>query len=168
MEQFDVLDANGIPTGLLASKGEPLKDGQYYLGVHVYIYNHAIEFLLQQRSYDKAFLPGEWDVLLEHAIAGESSKETAIRGIREEIGLTANENNIDFKRRIIWEEYHHMIDVYFLKIEVDIGSLSLQDHEVIGAKFIPKSEMLEIVSAMHYRPESYRKYLLQEINKLDI
>ena len=166
MEQFDVLDANGRLTGLSAIKGEPLKNGQYYLGVHVYIYNHAMEFLLQQRSYDKAFLPGGWDVLLEHVIAGESSKEAAIRGVKEEIGLTANENNVKFMGRIVWEEYHHIIDVYFLKADVDIDSLSLQNNEVIGAKFVSKNEIMKMVSAMMYRPESYRQFLLQEINEL--
>ena len=75
MEQFDILDRNGNPKGLTACKGSALSYGEYYLGTHAYIFDSSPEFLIQQRSYDKAFLPGGWDVHLEHAIAGETSTE---------------------------------------------------------------------------------------------
>ncbi|WP_291573884.1 hypothetical protein [Clostridium sp. UBA4548] len=45
MEQFDILNKNGEPAGLTADKGTELKEGQYYLGVHAYIYNSPNEFL---------------------------------------------------------------------------------------------------------------------------
>ena len=60
MEQFDIIDRNGIPIGLLANKGTLLQRGQYYLGVHAYIFNSSKEFLVQQRSFTKEFLPGGW------------------------------------------------------------------------------------------------------------
>ena len=96
MELFDILDKDGKPTGLTATKGTQLQDGHYYLGIHVYIFNSSMEFLLQQRSYDKTFLPGGWDVVLEHAIPGETSRECATRGIKEEIGIYVNEGNVFF------------------------------------------------------------------------
>jgi len=165
-EQFDILDISGAPTGITANKGTPLKDGQYYLGVHVYICNHAGEFLLQQRSYNKSFLPGGWDVVLEHVMAGESSKEGAVRGIKEEIGLSVSESDIRFAGRFIWGTYHHIIDVYFVKANFDVNDLSLHNEEVIGAKMVSKDDMLELVSKMDYRPAEYRQHINCEINEL--
>jgi len=57
MEQFDILDKTGCKTGLVANKGAQLAQWQYYLGVHVYVYNHAKEFLVQQRAYDRRNKP---------------------------------------------------------------------------------------------------------------
>jgi len=165
-EQFDILDINGAPTGITADKGTQLKDGQFYLGVHVYIYSSAGEFLLQQRSYNKNFLPGGWDVILEHVMAGESSMDGAIRGVKEEVGLSISESDIRFAGRLIWNAYHHIIDVYFAKADFDVNELSLQNEEVIGAKMVSKNDMLELVSKMDYRPVEYRQFIDCEIGKL--
>jgi isopentenyldiphosphate isomerase len=165
-EQFDILDINGTPTGSRADKGTPLKNEQYYLGVHVYIYNSSGKFLLQQRSHNKDFLPGGWDVILEHVLAGETSKEGAIRGIEEEIGLSVHENDMSFMGRFIWNTYHHIIDVYFVKVSFNVKDLSLQNEEVISAKMVSKDDMLELVSKMDYRPVEYRHFIACEIRKL--
>ena len=161
MEQFDILDINGNPMGLKADKGTQLKEGQYYLGVHVYIYNSFGEFLLQQRSYNKAFLPGGWDVVLEHVIAGETSKEAALRGIAEEVGLCVLEGNLNLVKRFVWED--HIVDVYFVKADFNVNDLKLQSREVIGAKMASKLEMLGWASNMDYRPSEYREYIANAI-----
>ena len=165
-EQFDILDGNGELTGMKAVKGTQLSKGQYYLGVHVYMHNMMNEFLLQQRSYAKEFLPGGWDVILEHVIAGETSKAGAIRGIQEEIGLRFENETLRFIGRIKWEMYHHMIDIYFLQTEIDIHKLTLGKDEVIGAKLVSSGHMLELVDKTSYRPARYRSIVSAEINKL--
>lgn len=166
MEKFDILDENGKVTGEIADKGTVLHDGQYYLGVHAYIYNSSNEFLLQQRAFDKDFLPGEWDIHLGHVIAGETSKDGMIREIEEELGLVFPNNKMRFIKRVFWGIYNHIIDIYFLNIDFNIDELSLQPNEVIGVKKVSKEYMLSLVSDMYYRPEEYREIVLNEINKL--
>ncbi|MCL2420397.1 MAG: NUDIX domain-containing protein [Defluviitaleaceae bacterium] len=166
MEQFDILDIDGTPTGLTASRGAKLADGQYYLGSHTYIYNSSNEFLLQQRAYTKAFLPGGWDIHMGHVMAGETSKASMVREIEEEIGLIIPEDELTFVGRVIWEQYHHMIDVYFLKIDFDIKKLTLPPEEVIEAKSVCVDEMLALVENMDYRPVEYRRLVAGEICKL--
>jgi len=165
-EKFDILNIKGESTGVTANKGAQLQDGQYYLGVHVYIYSSAGEFLLQQRSYNKNFLPGGWDVILEHIMANESSIEGAARGVKEEMGLSVPEGDIRFSGRFIWSKYHHIIDVYFAKVNFGMNELSLQNEEVIAAKMVSKDDMLELVSKMDYRPVEYRRHISYEISKL--
>jgi len=163
MEQFDILDKNGIFMGRTANKGTPLPPGQYYLGTHVYLFNSKNEFLLQQRALDKKFLPGGWDIHCEHTMAGETSIECAIRGLQEELGLTVVEANFRFMKRFTWEEDHHFVDIYFLQTEFDITKLTLPPNEVIGAKAISLAEMIVLIENMHYRPSEYREFILSEI-----
>lgn len=166
MEQFDVLDRAGRPTGLTANKGTILPDEHYYLGIHAYILNSRNSFLVQQRAFDKEFLPGGWDVHLGHVIAGESSVDCAIREIREEIGLDVLPDELRLVARVLWDGYHHMIDIYFVNIEYSIQTLILQESEVIGAKEVSINEMLDMVAAMDYRPTEYREIVKNEILKL--
>jgi len=163
MELFDILDKHGNPTGQIAPKGTLLSPGQYYLGTHVYVYNSALEFLIQQRAYDKKFLPGGWDVHLEHTMAGETSVQCAARGLMEEIGLTAPESSFRFVYRIVREEMNHIADVYFLQTEFDMGTLDVPNNEVIAVKTIPKEKMLEMVAEMHCRPDEYRHQIRKQL-----
>ena len=166
MEQFDILDKNGNPTGLTADKGSRLSHGQYYLGTHAYIFNSSLEFLIQQRAFTKNFLPGGWDVHLEHAVAGETSIECALRGFEEEIGLAVSEADILTHKRFVWEDYNHLVDVYFFQVEFDLRRLNLQRDEVVDVKAVPLDDMIALVSKMHYRPEEYRQCIMSEMNSL--
>jgi len=165
MEQFDILDAQGNPTGLMANKGAPLGNGQYYLGVHVYVQNATSgEFLLQRRALDKKFLPGGWDIVCEHTIAGETSLESAVRGVHEELGLSISNTDFRLAGRLFWHEDNHIVDIYFVQTEFELSELTLQPTEVIAAKFITKSEMAALVNEMHYRPAKYRELVLQHLH----
>lgn len=166
MEQFDVLDATGKWTGKVKDKGTKLNDGEFYVGVHVYIYNSSNEFLIQQRSFNKTILPGCWDIHMGHVIAGETSKETAVREVKEEIGLTLNEKDICFLDRSIWETYHRMTDIFFVKVNVNIQDLILQEDEVIDVKFVSIDEMVNFVSNMDHRHAEYRELVINKINSM--
>ena len=163
VEQFDVLDRSGNLMGFTAEKGTKLKAGQYYLGTHAYIYSQSFEFLIQQRSFNKNFLPGGWDVHLEHTIAGETSADCVCRGLKEEIGLTVDKTELKPPKRFFWHEYNHIVDVYFIQINFNLERLSLDNNEVINVKVIPKNEMINLVAEMYYRPSEYRQYVTNEI-----
>ena len=166
MEKFDILDINGNATGLTANKGSRLCAGQYYLGTHAYIYNSSLKFLLQQRSYSKEFLPGGWDVHLEHAIAGESSLECVCRGLFEEIGLYVCASSIKPPWRLIWEEYNHIVDVYFIQVDFDVCKLIYQNDEVISLKTVSLDEMVSLINGMLYRPYEYRHFVINKVTNL--
>jgi 8-oxo-dGTP pyrophosphatase MutT (NUDIX family) len=163
VEQFDILDISGNPVGLVANKGALLREGQYYLGVHAYIYNSKNEFLLQQRAMNKEFLPGGWDIHMGHVVAGETPKAGMIREIREEIGLRFDDGDLHFIGKVVWEPYHHMIDIFFLHTDFDINKLTLQQEEVIGVKSISLDDMLIFVANMTYRPLEYRELVSNKI-----
>lgn len=154
MEYFDILNKDGIPTGRVAPKGTDVFNDDYYLGVHAYLYNSKGEFLLQQRAKTKEFLPGGWDIHMGHVIAGETSKEAILREIREELGL--NLNDITLVKRVCWEKYNHLIDIFIACIDVNLQDLVLQKSEVDNVKYVSKEEMLSLIKEMDYRPKEYR------------
>lgn len=156
MERFDVLDREGQPMGKTACKGVELPKGQFYLGVHAYIHNARGEFLLQQRALDKAFRPGGWDVHMGHVVAGETSLEAVRREVHEEVGLPEASLAPQLIGRMVWDCYHHLIDIYAIELEFDLASLVMQPEEVIGVKSVPAQEMMGLIQAMDYRPEGYR------------
>ena len=157
MEYFDVIDREGNATGAVLPKGSALADGQYYVGAHAYICNAQGEYLLQRRALDKAFLPGMWEIHMGHVVAGETGLETIIREVREEVGLGCAPEDAHYVGRVVWEDGHHIIDVYRIAAEFDVDQLTLQPEEVIGAKAVSKDEMLALIARMDYRPAAYRE-----------
>jgi len=166
-EQFDILDINGNPTGLMADKGTVLQPGQFYLGTHVYVHNAAMEFLIQQRAYDKKFNPGGWYFHCEHTMAGETSVQCAARGLREELGLSAPESAFRLVCRTVREEMNHIADVFFLQIEFDITKLNVPNREVIAAKTISSAEMIELVLGIDWTG-AYMQTIIDEINFIGV
>ncbi|MBU0980751.1 MAG: NUDIX domain-containing protein [Nanoarchaeota archaeon] len=65
---------------------------QIHRDVHVLVINSKGEVLLQKRSMKKGDYPGYFDSSVgEHVLSGESYKEAAIRGTREELGFEPEE-----------------------------------------------------------------------------
>lgn len=57
--------------------------------VHLHIFNHAGDLLLQKRSLCKDIQPGKWDTAVGgHVDYGESIDEALRREVREELGVT--------------------------------------------------------------------------------
>src|SRR5258706_228516 len=89
MESIDVLDENGLPTGLTKPKDAIHRDGDWHRAAHVWIVTNDGRVLLQKRAAAKENWPGWWDVSAAgHCSAGESAVETAVRETEEGLGIT--------------------------------------------------------------------------------
>lgn len=65
--------------------------GLLHRAVHVLVFNSRGEIFLQKRSMKKDRQPGVWDSSCSgHVDSGETYDETAVRELREEIGLDLN------------------------------------------------------------------------------
>lgn len=60
MELWDVYDINRQPLGHTHQRGIPLPKGEYHQVVHVCLFNHAGEMLIQQRQPFKEGWPNLW------------------------------------------------------------------------------------------------------------
>ncbi len=89
-ELFDVVNADGTPTGRTKTRAAVHRDGDWHRAVHIWIagIDAAGSFLLmQRRSAGKDTWPGRLDITVGgHLSAGETRAE-AMREIEEEVGV---------------------------------------------------------------------------------
>ncbi|MCI8718641.1 MAG: NUDIX domain-containing protein [Lachnospiraceae bacterium] len=88
-ELWDLYDKNRIPTGKTHKRGEPMKEEDYHMVVHVCIFNSKNELLIQQRQPFKEGWPNMWDLTVGgSATSGDTSQSAAEREVFEEIECT--------------------------------------------------------------------------------
>jgi 16S rRNA (adenine1518-N6/adenine1519-N6)-dimethyltransferase len=88
-ELFAVVDENDCVIGA-APRSEVHGNNLRHRAVHLFIFNRAGELLLQKRSRWKDRHPSVWDSSAAgHVDAGEGYDETAVRELREELGVAA-------------------------------------------------------------------------------
>lgn len=143
-EWVDVLDSDGRYTGQKILKSEAHKKGVFHPTVHVWFFTEKGEILLQQRAGIKKTFPMYWDVSVAgHVSAGESISKSAIREVREEIGLNIGQNELIpvgvFKSiqphhsDLLDCEFHH---THICPLKQSISSLTKQAEEVEALRLI--------------------------------
>jgi isopentenyldiphosphate isomerase len=130
-ELVDILDNTGNLTGQSAMKSEAHRKGLFHPTVHIWFYTGSGKVLLQQRGKHKDTHPLLWDVSVAgHVGAGEDIKSAAVREVKEEIGVSVNENDLEkigvFKsvhqhsESLIDREFHH---TFLCELKTPLASL---------------------------------------------
>lgn len=87
-ELFDVVDEHDRVVSR-ATRREVHATGLRHRAIHVLVFNRHGHVYLQKRSMTKDTFPGAWDSSCSgHVDAGEDYDTTAVRELREEIGLS--------------------------------------------------------------------------------
>ena len=112
-EMVDVVDRDDAEVGT-ATRSEVHASGAWHRGVHVLVFNSRRELLIQRRSATKDKAPGALDLSVsEHARAGESFEEAALRGLREELGIESAAITPLLKFRMEYGPGDNMISTLF-------------------------------------------------------
>lgn len=94
MEYLDEVKENGEPTGRTVEREFAHSNGVRHRTAHVWIirqYGGKIQVLLQKRSKTKDSYPGCYDISSAgHIPAGSDYTESAVRELKEELGVTAS------------------------------------------------------------------------------
>jgi len=142
-ELIDIFDESNDPTAIQKMKSEAHRDGLWHRAVHIWIYNQNGEILFQLRAKEKELYPNLWDISVAgHVSAGEDPSVSALREIKEEIGVEAIADDLQlfkvFKQQKSLRNYidNEFCYVYLFKYNGDISNLSLQDEEVQEIKYI--------------------------------
>lgn len=169
-ELIDILDTAGNSTGKTAMKSEAHKNGWFHATVHIWFYTSDGQILLQQRGKDKATHPLLWDVSVAgHVASGEEIELSAIREIKEEIGLSISKKDLEkigiFKSiqkhssTLIDCEFHN---TYFCELKVSLKELTKQESEVEDLKLISlvqfSEEIFGTANDKKYVPHSRNYY----------
>ena len=113
--------------------------------------------LLQKRAMTKSF-PGCYDISSAgHIPAGQDYYPSAIRELKEELGLTASESDLIYcgDLKIFWDDvffgipYHdrQYTKVLLLWADIEDDQMTLQKEEVDGVLWIDLQECIERVDA---------------------
>lgn len=119
MELLDIVDEKGIPTGELVERQEAHSTGKRHRTTHLWIARRVsgkVELLLQKRAENKDSFPGCYDISSAgHIPAGMDFVPSALRELREELGIPASEEElIDCGMRTVY-----IRDVFYNKPYVD-------------------------------------------------
>ena len=143
MEIFDVVNEYGEPTGETVDRETAHLEGIQHRTSHLWLLRKKdgkMEILLQKRAMTKSF-PGCYDISSAgHIPAGDDFRESAVRELREELGVTAEESDLIYcgERRIVWDDvffgkpYHdrQYTRVFMLWADIDEDGFTLQEEEV--------------------------------------
>ena len=168
-EYLDVLDDEGTPTGEKKLRSLVHQDSDWHRLVFVWVMNPQGELLIQKRSMEKDINPGKWDVACGgHVAAGDTSINTAIRELKEELGIDTSENSLEFLFTVKGETKHkgtierEFSNVYLLRSDVLISKLKLQKEEVGEVKYLPWREVESMImkrdDTFAPRYEQYEKF----------
>lgn len=152
-EKFDVLNELGEYTGIVATREECHKKGLWHRAVYAFIIDQNKNVLLQKRSANKKLWPNMWDVTVGgHVEAGEFGRQALIREVKEELGISINDNDIKYlvgstsvniKGDIINKHYN---ECYIIIKKIEVTDIKLPKEEVSEVKYFSKEELLERIS----------------------
>lgn len=158
LELFDLCDSEGNKTGAVSARMTVHAEGLKHRTAHIWVVrqseNGGWQVLLQQRSARKDSFPGCYDVSSAgHVAAGDDYLESAQRELREELGIEAQPEELEFAGRFdsgdILAEFdgvpfhdREISSVYIYRKEIDESRLCLQPEEVDGVRWMDYEECL--------------------------
>lgn len=167
-EIWDLYDEDRNLTGKTHERGIEIDDGYYHLVVHIWIKNKDGKYLISRRDASRKAYP----LLLEcpggSVLAGESSREGAIRETKEEVGidLTNIPGKIIYTK--IRRHFHDIMDVWLFEYDGKVDLSKATTNEVCEVMWMSKEEIKkafdtgELVPTLDYffdlKGEDYELY----------
>ena len=167
-EIWDIFNEKGVLTGKTTVRGRGfLKPGEYHLVVHIWVVSGDGRYLIQRRSENKKLMPGEWAATGGAAISGEDSFTAAKRELFEELIINSTAKTLNKIFRL--KRRNSLLDVWLIKAEPSVESLTLQESEVAEVKWVTKPELQQMIKSgrfHNYGREYFQKlfentYLLE-------
>ncbi len=182
MEYLDIVDENGTPVGETVSREDAHRYGILHRTAHVWIVrkeDSRTQVLLQKRSINKESYPGMYDTSSAgHIPAGEEPLPSAVRELKEELGIDADETQLRYTGtfRIQYEKMFHgklfkdneITRVYLYDAPVDADDLVLQSSEVESVAWFDIDEVWDEIQHCRDRfcvPTDGLRLLREYINK---
>lgn len=167
MEILDIVDENGNPTGETVERKKAHREGIRHRTSHVWLVRKVkdmasgkdiVEILLQKRSEDKDSHPGEWDISSAgHIPAGFGFRESAIRELKEELGIDADETelkeagimNLSSDNIFHGEPFldRQVSKVFILEKDLPVSAFKVQESELSEVKWFELDRLIEETKA---------------------
>lgn len=157
MELFDILTPEGEATGIVKERSIVHTNGDLHGTSHIWLVRRkkkGFDILLQKRSKGKDAFPGYYDVSSAgHMAAGDNYLETAVRELFEELGVTAEPEELRFlgmRDSVVKDVFHgkpffnhELSAVYVYETDLTEEQFRLQGEEVESVLWIDFEEFRE-------------------------
>ncbi|MBQ9859740.1 MAG: HAD hydrolase family protein [Clostridia bacterium] len=165
MEKWEILDADGIPTGRTIVRGEPLRAGDYHLVEHIWIVDSKGRLLIQQRNPNLRVMAGMWAATGGSAVAGEDSESAARRELFEELGIRTAPGEMVYGGRM--RRRNSFTDLWLLYRDIDSTALRLQTEEVAATKWVTAEELIAMLHdrSFHHYGSAYFQFVFRAIER---
>ena len=158
MERWDLFDENRKPLFYTHNKGDKLLPGTYHVVVGVWVLNSKCELLITLRSNLKDKYPGLWENTYGSLLAGENSKQGAVRELYEETGIYTTESQLIFCCTI--KSKTSFVDMYMLNYDIPINKLKMQKGETVDARWVTFEDFEKMFSLNLVSPLAIERYYL--------
>lgn len=142
-EYWDLYDADRNSLGRTIKRGDAFAEGEYYVCCEIWMQNSEGKFLMTQRHPDKK-AGGLWEFTGGGVLAGETTKQAAVREVQEELGLRIEESELTLLE--VYRHKNYFMDIFLVKKDVDVSALTLQAEEVVDAKWVSHEELLQMIT----------------------
>jgi len=127
-------------------RGTELPENGFHLVVHVWIKNSDGKYLMTQRSRNKATFPLMWECVGGSVIKGENSIQSAVREVKEEVGLELAPEDGQLlmtktRRMIGGKRYNDIVDVWLFRHDGDVSLDDATTDEVEQIRWMDRAEI---------------------------
>lgn len=170
-EYLDVIDESGNLTGEIVDRKVAHFEAIRHRASHLWLVRKKkgkIQVLLQKRSPNKEAFPNCYDISSAgHVPAGEDFETSAIRELKEELGICASKKDLIFcgDRNVVWDgefngkpfrdRQHSKVFMLWLDLEVD--EFIVDHKEVDSVCWMDLEQCIEGV-----KNNSFRHYIAME------
>ncbi len=159
VEWLDIVDEHGVPTGEVIERTKAHESGVRHRTSHVWILRKKagrLQVLVQKRSEGKDSHPGCYDISSAgHIPAGEDFISSALRELKEELGVEAEERELIYcgQRHFAYEQEFYgklfsdnqVSNVYILWRDMEPEEFTLQKEEVSEVRWFDFVECMKAV-----------------------
>lgn len=151
MEYLNLYDNDG---NLLNEKGIRGVKTDNLIGIAIiFIQNSNGEFLIQKTSPSRKSI---FATTGGHVTYGSTFKETIIREVAEELGVDISKDEVVEINTFIKE--HYIQKVFYLKKDLDINEITIQEDEVEFIDWFSKEKISELISNNKFRESNIEGY----------
>ena len=148
-ELIDLYDHELNPLGITVHRNNYVTEpGQYALYVLAIVQDLNGKFLITQRSMDKKWAGGWWEVTGGGVGSGETIEDAVVREIGEEVGLDASKHTPKLIYRY-WNDDaingdNYINNVYLAQLDFTVDDVVLQKEEAIAARLVTWEEIEQL------------------------
>ena len=146
LEYNDIDDCDRNRTGRIHLRGTPWGEGEYGLGVSVWVYDGAGKILMTRRAPEKTFA-GTWENTGGGVQAGEDSLPAIVRELWEETGIRAEPSEFELLDTGLDDSSNSFFDHYCLKRQIRLEDVVLLPGETDAVKWVDFDEIHRMIQA---------------------